>query len=1012
LFAWFAAHLGVDGDGRHALRLIATDPVTVLSYGDAAVFETSARRELLNSLGQRDPYFRASEVGVTAVGGLAGGDLAGDFTAILTDSADGTHRLLTVFEALTLGRPVLSLRPLLRTLILDPSRQEWQRSRAVDAYLNGAENSALACRELFDALATEAASRAREAVRSRLAGHFAPGELTVADVRSVIADYRSSGTDNMMGGLYRLLRRLETEPLPELFDDPIATWLPARDTSHQQRDSDRGIEISHLLDHALAAAIRSEIDLPAAALWRWITNVRREEWFELKDQTLKALAGWLNVGPEREVAFFDHILAADDCSGGPWLAVNKYITTTRRYPSETILQHLVARAADEATGRSGLLAIAVEIAVGGQHFSSYWAIYDQVNFIGDAALLNRLTVSTIEPWKREHAERAAEAREEEERERIDAIEVLRPILPDIAVGRYPQNLDWAARLYFEQDATPDVQRVTEKTDEATTVAVLAGWKHIATRGLGEVDATKLGIAEAEQRRYYVESAAVAGLYRLLIDEEIPAFDDIPIEVALAVLKSSWIANGTDRQQQLERWAIDRLNVDPVAGAAIIVGYWNAALGAGAKDLVDIWKLQEENPGGAVLKLALHSMLKSRPMLAAPPLRTALKASAKVLRMRELIDLSRAALENRDVKGASRDAWKLVAFVLDWADNAALPVGEDGNAIFLDEANSELVGALSGMENVDPLPMLVLKIRTLGPRAAPGDAFGGGLVTEPQRLSTMVRNNINMLAGDSRPEAGKALGDLANNPALTHWGEGIRHAQAEQGRLMRDHNFKHPPAAAVRAALDCGPPINASDLRAVVTAELKQLRAELRSTDTTPWKRYWSVDSKGKVTKPLIENECRDHLLDRLRDRLHKYQIAAALPEARRGAETRADVLIFTGAGRNLPLEAKRHFHPDIWVAASTQLQGYTAASGTDGLGIYLVFWFGNDAHPAPARPDGGQGPASGAELEAMLIADMPAGLRDRTDIVVFDVSDPGASQAKRPRMRRTPTRPKPESANL
>jgi hypothetical protein len=198
----------------------------------------------------------------------------------------------------------------------------------------------------------------------------------------------------------------------------------------------------------------------------------------------------------------------------------------------------------------------------------------------------------------------------------------------------------------------------------------------------------------------------------------------------------------------------------------------------------------------------------------------------------------------------------------------------------------------------------------------------------------------------------------------------------------------------------------------VTAELKQLRAELRSTDTTPWKRYWNVDSDSKVTKPLIENECRDHLLDRLRDRLKKYQIAAALPEVRRGAETRADVLMLTGAGRNLPVEAKRHFHPDIWGAAANQLHGYAAAPGADGLGIYLVFWFGNDAHPTPARPDGSAGPSSGVELEQMLIADLPADLSDRTDFVVFDVSDPSASAVKKPRRKRAAGRPRREIAVL
>jgi hypothetical protein len=320
---------------------------------------------------------------------------------------------------------------------------------------------------------------------------------------------------------------------------------------------------------------------------------------------------------------------------------------------------------------------------------------------------------------------------------------------------------------------------------------------------------------------------------------------------------------------------------------------------------------------------------------------------------------------------------------------------------LDEGDSELVGALSGMADVDPLPTRVLTIRAFGPRAAPRDEFGrGGRVTEPQRLSETVRNAINVLAGDSRSAAGKALSDLANNSELVGWRHSIRHAQAQQRRLMRDQNFKHPTASAVRAALDCGPPVNASDLRAVVTSELNQLRAELRSTDTTPWKHYWNRDSDARVTEPLIENECRDHLLERLRDRLRNYKVAAALPEARRGEETRVDVLILTGAGRNLPVEAKRHFHPDIWRAAATQLQGYAAAPGADGLGVYLVFWFGNDASPTPARPDGSGGPITGAEMETLLVGDLPADLKERTDVIVFDVSDPSASGLKKPRQKR------------
>jgi hypothetical protein len=116
------------------------------------------------------------------------------------------------------------------------------------------------------------------------------------------------------------------------------------------------------------------------------------------------------------------------------------------------------------------------------------------------------------------------------------------------------------------------------------------------------------------------------------------------------------------------------------------------------------------------------------------------------------------------------------------------------------------------------------------------------------------------------------------------------------------------------------------------------------------------------------------------------------------------MVLLTGVGRNLPIEAKRHFHEDVRIAASTQLQGYTADPGADGYGIYLVFWFGNDAGPTASRPDGGTGPRSAIEMETMLIADLPAELKQTTDVVVFDVSDPRADGLTKPRQKRSPSK--------
>jgi len=47
VYAWFAAHLATMGDAGAGLHLIEADAGTVLTYGDAAVFDTPARRAIL-----------------------------------------------------------------------------------------------------------------------------------------------------------------------------------------------------------------------------------------------------------------------------------------------------------------------------------------------------------------------------------------------------------------------------------------------------------------------------------------------------------------------------------------------------------------------------------------------------------------------------------------------------------------------------------------------------------------------------------------------------------------------------------------------------------------------------------------------------------------------------------------------------------------------------------------------------------------------------------------------------
>ena len=968
-----------------------------MNYGDAAIFDTAGRRAILENLGTSDPYFRGSDIGVTAVGGLAGEDLAADFAAALKDPSDGSHRRYTVFEALTVGPPVRSLTPLLRSIVLDPVSQETYRLRALEALSNGCEDPGGLCRELFDALADEPASSAREAVRSQLTGRFAEGGLTVADVRSVLADYCTCPPDNLLGRLRALQDRIETDPMPELFDIPLSAWMPERPGHDNQRD--HRIEVGHTLDYALAAAIGTVPAPTPSSVWRWVANTRRGGMSRLKTQSAKAFKRWLEEYPAREVVIFNEILACAKESDGPWVPTNKFLTTAGRMPSRAVIEDTLRQVDEISTAdKIRLLAVVVEIVKDGTYPEAFWQTYDRVTRCEDAPLLERLTCCNVEKWRQEDAERAARGRREEERQRLDDVTYLAPLIADLEAGRETAALGWGAEHYFVREAPADVGRIAAKSEASIAVAIVQGWDAVALNGLGDIDAKKLGDLEARSKTNRIERAAVAGIYRRLVDADLSsALRDVPLDVALAVLKSSWTANDNRRSDMLDRWAIERLDADPKAGAERLLLYWNAALDAGSTTLPSLWKFDSERKSSA-FELALYGILLTRPGMNVEALSSALKVTPRALDKRRLADLARAVLKDPKVDGACRELWLLVVYVLDpdmYSASAATGTATDLSSIVADKAKNDFIGSLAALPGVDRLPTRALTVGLLGRLVGPEGDRVRRRVMDARRESETVRNSIKFIAADPRPEAAAALARLLMDPSLEAWTSELRHAREQQLRIMRDGNFKHASASAVRAAIAGGPPVNASDLRAIVVSELHRLRSELRSTDTTPWKRYWN-STNGKVTTPLVENECRDNLLDRLRDRLDKYRIAGAAPEARRGEGRRTDALVFSGAGRNIPIEIKRHFHPDVWIAPETQLQGYASDPGADGLGIYLVFWFGNDVEPTPARPDGQRKPSSNEEMEAMLTAGLASDLAARTDVIVFDVSD---SNAKKPMKR-------------
>jgi hypothetical protein len=600
-------------------------------------------------------------------------------------------------------------------------------------------------------------------------------------------------------------------------------------------------------------------------------------------------------------------------------------------------------------------------------------------------------------------------RREHAKHKSENVRRLKPLLDDLRVGRPTETLDWAAQVYFcplvsEGKHLVGVERIVHLTDQSTANAILAGWDYLATVELVGVNAAMLGTAEAQNSRESVEWPTIASLDRRFEEGHLPDPATMPISSALVFIKSGFIVEDQERRRRLERWAIDRLNLDPTLGASQLADYFDAILDAGATQLNAIGMLSEDVTRGGAVAEAIDLLLARRPAMPTKALHSALRAAAKYGDTARLQALAQAALPNTRVVGGQRIIWNFVEFLVDPIGTGERLVAENSGSdiaeLFDEPLMDGFIEAFHELDSSTRVHREAMIVQLLGRLSSPKDELVSGPVTGPARLSGTVRQAITRLASHPLPGAGVVLARLIEDGDLAEWRPSLRHAQAQQGRLQRDRNFKHPIPSVVRAAVDGGAPVNAADLRAVVLEELERLRAELRSNNTTPWKRYWNLDPHGKPTEPHIENECRDHLLERLQDRLKRYRIAAAIPEARRGEETRVDMLMLTGAGRNLPVEAKRHYHPDIWTAASTQLQGYAAAEGADGHGIYLVFWFGNEPEPTPARPDGSDGPRSARELEALLARDLGPDLGPHTDVIVFDVSDPEAPGTGAPRKKR------------
>lgn len=984
LYAWFAAHLQTAGDPVGARRLIQRDAATVLAYGDAAAFDTAGRREILYHLDRDDPFFLSSQDDATVVGGLAGDDLVDDFKAIL-DGEVRSHLQVTVLQALADGPPVDQMSEKLREIVLDAVRPLWMRMRAAEVLVSKASDTDGMQRSLLDDLAGMTANRGQLAIRARVLSSRSAQDVQFSDLHALLVDFDSlpaktrDGEDNDdTGSLVSLSIAIARSPRPDFFDKGIGKSDVARRHKSQ---------VQSLLDHAYVATVEANPDITAVRLLSWLGNLRAHRWDMLDSDVVEAIGRWIDHSLDRrELELFLAVAEESSPDESSWMVCNEYISTARRLPSDALIRGLLdlAQATNERRARKRMFQIAAYAARSATHWPKWQepivSLLEQEG--GFKGFIKTLLSDPNARWKRKEAKRKANLEKNTANSRKANIAELTPVIDVISSGAPEQYgvLNWAAGHYrdarISKDKSP-FEDIVKYTNEEIAAAIAEGFVQFAIHTDIKVGVEDLGKAQAKLGTYPQEYVVAAGLHQALLRGRENDIKASPLIIALVGLREANFS--ADEDPSIAAWAVDRLANDPEQGADLMLRYWNAALDAGDDDLDAIHHLANADQP-ALVSLCMLRLLGERPRLPDPALRQAIGACAGSSTVGELLELARRTLERDDLEQRQRNIWSFVGLAL-MPEEFADQFSEDDLEEALLAPNEDLAKTFNELcPDIDMLDRI--RICVLGKEHPARDddwRRSGG-------VSGIVRASIRRLGASNSVEAGAHLKALAER-VDSSWAPHIAHAAAEHARKLRDEQFAAPSLGQLMGALADGAPATPSDLSAIILEEIERYKSTLRTGSETPWKRFWNTDEYGAATEPQIENEDRDRLLELLRPRFTGYGIAASLPEARRGENTRVDVLMLSHAGKNLPIEAKRHYNGELWTAASTQLAGYAPDPNACGFGIYLVFWFGTEFN-APKRSDGAAGPESAEALEAMLVDDLPLHLKEKLSVVVLDVSRP------------------------
>ena len=997
LSAWFAAHSKSSRE-----EIIARDPLGTVLYGDAQKFSSEEKRRVLDCLEretQRNPWFIAKFQIDSRMGDLATPDMEDIFRESLTDPARDSARQSFVFillESLRNGQALPGLADLMMEIGRDADWWPDVRRTALDALIRQRGDGICLTTEL-KALLMDVHVGSLPDPNDNLLGSLLrelyPGKLSASE----LWQYLKSPQNSSYYGWYRnfwnrhVPEKSTNAQLVELLDGLVEQFERLRPVfigSPVKISFFRQVPI-RLLRHFLESL--SGNILPGR-LFDWL-GVASEPEPRASGEDVEFIRDWLsrNPGVQKEILksgvarcvdspdFVRCMLDVEDrlfhakppADFGSWCLEQAIVAADRanleaaKYFILKVANFVYHRRFDEGFSR-----VIVE-----RRIKNYPDLLGMFN--------ERLTArEEAHEWENDSQEQYENKKRQRRREWRDYV---KPKEAALREGRCePALLHQLAEVYFGQfvdvegDAPLDRLRNLFGDDEHLLKAVLEGLRGAVGRSDVPDEAEIMGLG-AEKQIHLLALPFLAGLEEIVKaapEGDLP-LDEKQIRQAFAFL----YAEPPDMTSHwYERALISHLST----AADVLIRSTQAEIRSGNSSFSGVYRLEDSKE---LARLATLPLLESFPVRCTTSqlkeLVYLLKTALLHFEEAPLLDLINGKLAHRSMNVAQRICWLAIGFLISPSSY------REGLEAYVAGGDERYVRHLAYVVCRDNLPAALLDrlgiadlkflIRLLGPAYKPSLSPLGS-------KGERIREFIDKLASVPSPDVTEAFETLLADDGLQPWRSYLVDAAYRQNSVRREAGFRHCDIAQVLETLDKQKPANAADLAAVTLEYLREIAQKIRHGNTSDWRQYWNVDSHNRPKDPKPENACRDAVLSDLESKLARLGVDV-LPEGNYADSKRSDIRVSYG-GFNVPIEIKKSCHRDLWSAVKTQLIAkYTRDPGTDGYGIYLVFWFGDTEH---CRPTPGEGvpPKSAAEIEKRLQSTLSADERLKISVCVIDVSEP------------------------